>query len=280
MGPCTSIAGSRPGGLVLAALFLVVVRGGYKRRIGEPFIRETPAQTWVKSALFLLGVFVLVWSWMSILDTEKADVIRAGYRHLPAFWETPGGAEEHGAPQVPQWPSPSGFILGGMRGIFVGPWNWVGLGLLAWGAVMLLPFRVLAQHNQRYALVGQRSAVLLPRFSEPDRTRVVAKMQDALLRLRPRLREFYLQAMNEAVATAPVDDRAAVTRVFVRVLASRPEAERDRLMEAMAAALARLPEEARVRRMADMMAAVAQLPAESRRAFMAKMVTFFKDVPQ
>lgn len=80
--------------------------------------------------------------------------------------------------------------------------------------------------------------------------------------------------MNEALTDAQADHRAAVTRVFVRLLATRPEAERHRLMEAMAAALARLPEGVRVRRMADMMAAVAQLPPEPRRSFMATMVSF------
>lgn len=272
-------------GVVLASLFLIFVRGGYKRRIGEPFIKETLGQTWTKSALFAVGIFLLMWSWMSFLDTEKADIARAGYQHISMFWEAPASptgtghpaAADHApAPTAPLWPTEHGFILGGMRGVVLGTWNWVGLGLFLWGLVMLIPFRVLAQHNQRHAIVAQMAAVIVPSFSEDQRRRVLRKMQDALLEMAPWLRQSYLRAMNEGVATAPDEDRLALTRSFVHLLTDRPVEQRDRLMEGMAAALAQCPQDVRVTRMADMMSCVSELPQEKRRAFLEKMLTLLK----
>jgi flagellar biosynthesis regulator FlaF len=263
-------------GIVLASLLLIFVRGGYKKHIGEPFIKETLGQTWIKSALFAVGIFVLMWSWMSFLDTERADIARAGYQHVGAFWEAASTDAGDATPsRVPLWPE-HGFILGGMRGIFLGPWNWVGLVLLLWGLVMIVPLRVLAQHNQRHAVVAQMAAVILPSFSEQQRRRVLRKLQEALLEMRPDQRQSYLRAMNEGVATAPDEDRATLTRSFVALLIEQPADQRDRLMESMAAALAQCRQEVRVTRIADLMGCVSGLPQEKRRAFMAKMLTLLK----
>lgn len=54
--------------LILGALWLVVVRGGYKRRIGEPFIRETIAQTWVKEILLVTGLLPLFVGFMLLIE--------------------------------------------------------------------------------------------------------------------------------------------------------------------------------------------------------------------
>ncbi len=77
--------------LALAAgtAFLVFVRGGYKRAIAEPFIRETIAQTWVKELLYLAGVAVVAWSFVSLVATGVGDVQHAGYRFVTAFGEQP-----------------------------------------------------------------------------------------------------------------------------------------------------------------------------------------------
>jgi hypothetical protein len=272
------------GGLILATLFLVFVRGGYKRRIGEPFIKETIQQTWVKELLYAAGVFVLMWSLMSILDTKPEDIEHAGYTAGPtilgqlpaehAVMSVPAGAGEHTAQSVEtRWPA-SGFILGGMRGIFLGPWNWVGLALLLWGFLVIVPFRVLAQHYQRQAIIAQMAAFIVPGFTEAQRRRVVAKMLNALIAMASAQRRTVLRAMNEGLAAAPEQNRAVMTQTMVTLLVSLPADQRDCIMEAQVAALSRLSERDRVIRLADMMGAVAHLPSEQRQMILHRMAAW------
>jgi hypothetical protein len=275
--------------LVLGAAFLIGVRGAYKRRIGDPFIKETLGQTWVKSLLYVLGAFVLFWSLMSILDTETADITRAGYRPLGAVaalsvdahgaaaapagaggHTTPGSMETSGHRSPTIWPK-NGFLLPGIKGVIVGPWNWVGAGLVIWGLIVLLPFRVLVQHYQRQAIVAQMAAFVVPQFTEAQRRRFIARMMDALLTLQPRQRHTMLRAMNEGLAVAPAENRAVVTKAMLERLVTLPAEQRDRMLEAQAAALGRLTAQDRVTRMTDMMSAVAELPGEQRRMVLVKM---------
>ena len=273
--------------LTLAAAFLVGVRGAYKRRIGEPFIKETTGQTLVKSILYVIGVFVLFWSLMSILTTSAADIARAGYRPLAGAELSvaehsqavaPGGAAAGAAPaggtgerHGPRtWPD-DGFLLPGIKGIVIGRWNWIGLALLVWGLIVLIPFRVLAQVYQRQAIVSQMAAVILPTFTPPQRRRVLERMIRALLAMEPAARQTYLRAMHEGLASAPEADRAVTTRTMVEILTDLPAAARDALIESQAAALARLKRADRVTRMADMMGAVSALPEEQRRVILQRM---------
>ncbi len=258
-------------GLILATLFMIFVRGGYKRRIGEPFIKETLRQTWIKELLYVLGIFVLMWSLMSILDTTERDIAHAGYAVGPTILgQLP--AQHVTQQEVPRWPE-SGFILGGMKGIFVAPWNWVGLALFIWGLIVIVPFRVLAQHFQRQAIVAQMAAVVVPTFSQAQRGRFIDKMFRALLEMAPGQRITYLRAMNEGLAAATAEDRAVMTRAMLSRLVALEEEGRDRFMGSMALSLGQLKPEDRVTRMADMMGAVSELPQEQRRMMMQKMLS-------
>lgn len=257
-------------GILLGTAWLVLVRGGYKRAIGEPFIRETIGQTFVKEILYVAGIIVVMWSFMSMLDTELSDIERAGYQHLTWLGDQPMPGEEHHAAGA-TWPA-SGFILPGIKGIILGPWNWVGLALVAWGVVVLVPFRVLAQHYQRHAIVAQMAAVILPTFGEAQRGRILRKVMDALDAMPTKRAGGYMHAMLEGLdATGSAETRALMARSRVEVLASCAAPTREHLMECMANGLARLTDAQRVRAMADTMGAVAELPSEDRQAFIAKM---------
>lgn len=58
------------GLLLLGAFIIVVVRGGYKKIIGDPFIRETWEQTFVKEAILIAGLIPLVYGFMSMLLSD------------------------------------------------------------------------------------------------------------------------------------------------------------------------------------------------------------------
>ncbi|MBI2325064.1 MAG: hypothetical protein HYU87_08920, partial [Chloroflexi bacterium] len=257
-------------GIALGAAFLVFVRGGYKRAIGEPFIRETLGQTWVKELLYVVGIFVVAWSFMSILATGIGDVQHAGYRHITAFGDQPTPGAAPAGMAVTRWPE-SGFVLGGLRGLVVGPWNWVGLALVAWGVVVLLPFRVLAQHEQRRALVAQMAAVILPTFEPEERERALRRILAHLAQMSLRRASRYIHAMLEGLDAAPARTRALMARDRVRILAGLPEDDRDHLIACMQRALGKCDEPVRVRAMADTMAAVADLPEGARRSFIERM---------
>ncbi|HXF73751.1 MAG TPA: hypothetical protein VNO79_14215 [Actinomycetota bacterium] len=264
--------------LLGGAGLLVFVRGGFKKRVGDPFIRERIWQSFVKQLLLVAGLVVMMWSLMSILDTEIEDVRHAGYRPIAGAIQveatTPGatmpGAEE--MPEVHRLPS-SGFILPGIKGVNVGPWNWVGVGFLAWGLVVLVPFRVLAQHYQRHALVAQMAAVLIPAQRPADRRRLVRGMLQGLLDLPFEQRRAYLLTMNRALADADPEARRATTRAVVAELAGLSDPEREAVVSAQVACLQELSDERRRVRMTDMMAAVSELPEEGRRAVMATMAS-------
>ncbi|MBI4328410.1 MAG: hypothetical protein HY685_00925 [Chloroflexi bacterium] len=263
-------------GMAVGAFLLIGVRGALKRLTGDPFIVETVGQSVLKHLVLVLGVAVLMWSFMSIVDTELGDVKHAGYvpiesaERLHALEEAAG----HGGGHEPaRWPA-SGFIIPGIKGVIVGPWNWVGAALFLWGLTVLVPLRVLVQHYQRHAIVGQMAAVILPSQTPEHRERLVRKMMtEGLLTMPSKRRTGYMVSMNRALAEVGPELRAATTQSMLRILAELPQAQRNAMMEAQAAALGKLKPEHRVTRMADMMGAVSQLPEDQRRMMMEKMAT-------
>jgi hypothetical protein len=261
--------------LAAAALWLVFVRGGFKRLIGEPFIKETLAHTFIKQMLYVIGLLVLMWSFMSILDTEPEDIKHAGFVqiHPPAVEEAPG----HMMPmrEVRRWPD-SGFALPGIKGIIIGPWNWVGLGLFLWGFVVLVPFRMVAQHYQRQAIVGQMAAVVLPRLRPGHRRRILAKMIQALVIMPEGQRQAMMRAMLEGLSVASPTVRALMAQERLSLVVELPADVRRQVMRSQAAALRLLGETERVGAMADMMGAAATLSADKRQIVMKEMDTLMR----
>lgn len=230
-------------GIVLAAAaFLVFIRGAYKKAIGDPFIRETMGQTFIKEVLLVVGLVALFYGFMSILHMDPMHT-KAGVNGLRTWNNT-----------ARIWP--------------------VGVPIVAWGLTMLIPVRVLIQHYQRHAIVAQMAAVILPSQKPHHREKLVRKMiVDGLFDMPRRQRKSYLVTMNRALAGAAPEARAAMTQTMVGVLADLPRPPRDIIMETQAEALGQLTQEERVTRMADMMGAVSQLPDEKRRAIMEKMTS-------
>lgn len=181
--------------LVLAGLFLVFVRGGYKRRIGDPFIRETRGQTAVKQILFLIGIIWLIYSF---------GILMTGRPFLRA-------------PLVNGEPAPLA----------------LGLALFGWAVLLLGPIRAWAQRNQRLALIGQMATVLLPAMEPERRKAVMLRVMDGLSGCSAPDRVAYVAAMLQALAAAPEDVRASMAALRLECLAELPPETRKRLMTAM-----------------------------------------------
>ncbi|MBI4306002.1 MAG: hypothetical protein HY678_06745 [Chloroflexi bacterium] len=222
-----------------AAFFLIFVRGGYKRAIGDPFIRETLTQSVVKQVLLVIGVITLFYGLMSMLSMDPMHT-KMGVNGLRT-WDNTARL-----------------------------WS-VGVPIVAWGLFMLIAVRVIIQHWQRHAIVAQMASVILPSQKPPQRARLVAGMIAGLLQMQPAPRIAYLRTMNESLATATPEARAAVTQEMVGQLVSLPQDRRDALMRSQAEALGLCKPDERVTRMADMMGAVSELPEGQRQMMMRTM---------
>ncbi len=177
----------------LAALFIIFVRGGYKKAIGDPFIKETLRQSIVKAALFLVGFFWLFYSFLHVM----------------------GGLSFPGKPNTEFYPA------------------LIGWSLLVWGVLMLGPIRIWAQHNQRLAIVEQMVAVLLPAQAPKKRKEVMLKVMRALAECPAGQRMGYMRAMQRALNQAPPDVRQTMTELRMECLVDLAARERRTLMAAM-----------------------------------------------
>ncbi len=190
-------AGHHPLGwllLILGGLWLIIVRGGYKKAIGEPFIKETGAQTWIKQVLFIVGFLPLFLGFMFLIEGHFGE------------WNP-----------WPQW--------------------LIGVVFFAWGLVMLVPLRVVAQLNQRQAIVQQMAAIILPSYPEEVRHRLLVKMLAGLAALPDSQRRRYLKAMRQALDEAPEEVRQVMTQAVLAALADLSSDERRTYMRTMDAVL-------------------------------------------
>jgi hypothetical protein len=189
------------------ALWIILARGWYKRHvIGDPFIRETPGQTLVKSVLLVVGLVVLFYGFMSILhmDTMHINAGVGGLRR-PSNW--------------------------------AGLW-WIGGPFFLWGAIVLTLFRVLGQIAQRRALVEQMATVILPAQAPEVRHAVLLNMMEGLADCPAAQREDYMRVMQAALSAAPQEVRAMMTTLRMECLAELPGEKRRTLMQTMDAVMA------------------------------------------
>ncbi len=180
--------------LILGSLWLIVVRGGYKKAIGEPFIKETVAQTWLKQILLIVGFLPLFLGFMFLIEGHFGE------------WNP-----------WPQW--------------------LIGVIFFAWGLVLLVPLRVVAQLNQRRAIVQQMAAVILPAYPEEVRHRLLVKMLAGLATLPESQRRRYLGAMRQALDETPEEVRQVMTQAVLAALADLSSDERRTCMRTMDAVL-------------------------------------------
>lgn len=227
--------------MAVSTFWMVVVRGAYKKLvIGDPFIKETPTQALVKHAMLTAGLFGLFYGLIALLHQTDMG-IQMG-------WDTLRTPEDQTGEMIA-----------------------IGTGLFTWGIIVLIPFRVLAQHFQREAMVAQMAAVIVPYQTETARVKLMTRIMTALSEMREGQARHYMKAMIRGLASASADVRTLMTSTRVEVLAELPQERLSALMRAQAGALGELDSDTRVQTMSEMMSAVSQLPAEKRRGIMEQM---------
>lgn len=177
----------------LAALFIVFVRGGYKKAIGDPFIKETLLHSIVKAAFLLVGFLWLFYSFLHVM----------------------GGLPFPAKPNTAFYPA------------------LIGWSLLAWGVLLLGPIRIWAQHNQRLAMLEQMAAVLLPAQTAKKRKEVMLQVMHALGECPDGQRLSYMRTMQRTLNEAPPEVRQMMTELRMECLVELGSGERRKLMAAM-----------------------------------------------
>jgi len=172
--------------------WLVFVRGSYKMRIGEPFIRETVLQTWIKELLYVPGVVALVPGVMFLVEEHFGEFNKLS-------------------------------MLA------------VGIPFFLWGFLCVTAFRVLAQVNQRRALVQQMAAVVLPAMDAEVRRRLLIRMMEALAEMPEGQRRDLMKAMLEALRDQPEEVRMTMAVARMEAMAALAEPQRRILMRTMEA---------------------------------------------
>jgi predicted sugar kinase len=109
----------------------------------------------------------------------------------------------------------------------------IGIPFFLWGLIVLIPFRVLGQINQRRALVQQMAAVVLPAQTPEVRRTVLTKVMHALAEMPGEQRLNYMRAMQEAINEQPEEVRQVMTDTRVEILAELPSDKRRVLMQTM-----------------------------------------------
>lgn len=193
--------GTALGIVVISALFLIFVRGGYKKCIGDPFIKETVAQTWVKEVMLVAGLIPLYYGLMSLLHMDAMHLQRG---------------------------------VGGLRTFSNAALIWpIGLPIFLWGITVLIPLRVLAQVYQRRAIVKQMAAVILPHETPEAHHRMLRRVMTALAEMPEAQRLVYMREMQAALNVAPEGVRQLMTEARMAVMAELPAAQRRALMAVM-----------------------------------------------
>ncbi len=181
--------------MTVSALFVIFVRSWYKKYvIGDPFVIESLGQSAVKHSIFAVGLIGFIYGYL--------HVMLGGFPRAPNV-----GAD---------------FYL-----------TVLGLVMLVWGVVLLVPLRAWAQSNQRWAMMGQMVEVVIPRLNDDLREKVVGKLLNAVSELPEHRRWKLVKDMVGFLGEMQEKDREKVMGTQLKVLSSLPEEKRTVIMKAM-----------------------------------------------
>jgi len=179
------------GLMAVSTLFLIVIRGGYKKlKIGAPFTKETVRQTLVKQLLLLAGLIPLFYGFIT-------------------------------------------FMTGQLRPLNSGAALAVGLPCFLWGVLVLGGFRVLAQVNQRRAIMEQMMTMVVPLMEEETRKMVLRKNMEGFAEMPEEDRRRMIRTMLEIFNALPEEKRLIMLKSRLEVMAELPDDTRRVLMQAM-----------------------------------------------
>lgn len=217
--------------MVAAGLWLVFVRGGYKKSIGEPFVIETISQTAIKEVLLVIGLVPFFYAFMSMLQGRWLE-FNSGYMlliGLVGFW----------------W----GVL---MLTLFrtIGQ-EYQRRGILKHMVAVILPH----QRPEIRARVMQKMMNALYRMKEPRRITYMRAMNQGLATASDEVRALMTGTMVDLLLAFPEEQRVALMRTQADALSGLPQQERVVRMGDMLSAVSRLPDDQR-RLMMETMASI------------------------
>ena len=207
--------------MVAAGLWLVFVRGGYKKAIGEPFVIETVPQTLVKEFLLVIGLVPFFYAFMSMLQAQWLG-FNSGYMlliGLVGFW----------------W---GVLMLTLFRNIGQ---EYQRRGILKQMAAVILPH----QRPEIRARVMQTMMNALYRMKEPKRIAYLRAMNQGLAAASDEARASMTGAMVDLLVAFPEHQRLALMRTQAAALGGMPQQERVVRMGDMMSAVSQLPDDQR-----------------------------------
>ncbi len=191
------LAGSNEGLviMVVSGLFIVLTRSWYKKyRIGDPFIVESFDQGVVKHSIFAVGLIGFIYGYLHVM--------------LGGFPRTPNVGND----------------------LYL---SVIGLTMLAWGVILLVPVRAWAQENQRRAMMRQMVEVILPALNDNLRGKAMRKILTAVSGLAETKRLNLVKAMTSFLREMEDKDREKVVKAQLEALSSLSSNRRMAMMKAM-----------------------------------------------
>lgn len=216
--------------MAAATLWLIFVRGGYKKRIGEPFIRETTPQTALKELLLVAGIVPSIYAFMSMLTGRWLDF-------------------NTGAPLLIGAVGFSWGVL--MLTLFrVIAQEYQRRGLVRQMVAVMLPREGLAVRERVIA----KMLATLRAMGEHRRQIYLQAMNEGLAVTSAEIRAVMTAAMVRQLAAMPNAERATLMRSQAAALGAMPQQERVMRMGDMMGAVAALSEDQRRLMMGEMTA--------------------------
>ncbi|PSN94347.1 hypothetical protein B9Q06_09380 [Candidatus Marsarchaeota G2 archaeon ECH_B_2] len=190
------LAGSTPGSLIMvaSAALIILLRSAYKKRIGDPFIKETVAQSLVKDAILVVGMTAYFYGYIAVMVD-----------HFP---RTPNLG-----PNLPL--------------------TLIGLTLYVWGVLLLLPVRAWARQQAKKPVIEQMLSVVLPSLDPERRKAALRNMLSGLCTLPERQLERIVRLQFSALQQLSDALRGTLLASQMEALSELPEEARLRMMKTM-----------------------------------------------
>jgi len=190
------LAGSMEGTIImiLASLYIILLRSYYKIKIGDPFFFETTKQTLIKHLIFVSGLIPFFYGYVNVMVG--------------------------GFPRMPNTGEFSYLTV-------------IGLALLIWGIILLIPIRTWAQRNQREAMMEQMIKIILPTLSKEDRILILSKALNKAASVNDEVRYKVMKVMFSKVSELDEYSRKTIISSMMECLTKLEDSKRKQIMSTM-----------------------------------------------
>jgi hypothetical protein len=190
------LAGSIEGELIMiiSSLYLIILRSYYKIKIGDPFFFETFKQTLIKNSILVSGLIPFFYGYLNVMVDSFPRVPNAGdFSYL----------------------------------------TYIGLALMSWGIVLLIPIRSWAQRNQREAIMDQMVKIILPILNKEDRVALFSKALNKASSLNDDIRYKIMKILFSKVTELDKDKRKEIMNDMMESLTKIEDSKKKEIMSTM-----------------------------------------------